>query len=111
MTSYAGLVLGSDREETQLHVATKWDLKSSSLFARNVYHPEFHDRVTFASSSPAPTSYTGDRTVFIGRNRSLRNPLAMEGARLSGVARPGRCPTVGPGERQSRMHVTRPPFR
>ena len=92
VTSYAGLVLGSDCEETQLHVATKWDLKSSSLFARNVYHPDFRDRVTFASSSPAPTSYTGDRSGFIGRNRSLNNPLAMEGARLSGVARPGLDP-------------------
>lgn len=91
-TSYAGLVLGSDREETQLHVATKWDLKSLSLFARNVYHPDFRDRVTFASSSPAPTSYTGDRSGFIGRNRSLRDPLAMEGTRLSGVARPGLDP-------------------
>jgi len=90
--SYAGLVLGSDREETQLHVVTKWDLQSNSLFARNAYHPDFCDRVTFVSSSPPPVSFTGDRTAFIGRNHSLRNPLAMDRVKLSGVAGPGMDP-------------------
>jgi len=90
--SYAGLVLGSDREETQLHVVTKWDLQSASLFARNTYHPDFCERITFASSSPSSICFTGDRTAFIGRNRSLHNPLAMERVRLSGVAGPGMDP-------------------
>ncbi len=84
VTSYAALVLGNDPEETQMHVATKWDLQSRSLFARNAYEPEFCDHVTFATSSPAPASFTGDRAVFLGRNRSMRNPAAMEHVRLSG---------------------------
>lgn len=92
VTSYASLVLGSDREETQLHVLTKWDMRSSSLLARNTYQPDYCERVTFVTSSPAPTSFTGDRTVFIGRNRTLRNPLAMERERLSGGASPGMDP-------------------
>ena len=37
ITSYAGLVLGPDPEETRMHVATRWDLESQSLFARNPY--------------------------------------------------------------------------
>ncbi|MEP6672979.1 MAG: glycosyl hydrolase family 65 protein, partial [Chthoniobacter sp.] len=92
VTSYAGLVLGSDPEETRMHVATKWDLQSRSLFARNTYEPEFCDRVTFATSSPAPASFTGDRAIFIGRNRSMRNPAAMDHERLAGGTSPGLDP-------------------
>jgi cellobiose phosphorylase len=84
VTSYATLVLGSDPEETGMHVVTKWDLQSQSLFARNSYNPEFCECITFAASTPTPTSFTGDRAVFIGRNRSLRDPAAMEHERLTG---------------------------
>ena len=92
VTSYAALVLGADSEETRMHVVTKWDLQSRSLFARNAYEPEFCDRVTFATSSPAPASFTGDRAVFIGRNRSMRNPAAMDHERLAGGASAGLDP-------------------
>ena len=84
VTSYATLVLGSDPEETGMHVVTKWDLQSQSLFARNSYNPEFCDCITFATSAPTPTSFTADRAGFIGRNRSLRDPAAMEHERLTG---------------------------
>src|SRR5437867_8445041 len=84
VTSYATLVLGSDREETGMHVITKWDLQSQSLFARNSYNPEFCECITFATSSPTPASFTGDRAAFIGRNRSLRDPAAMQHERLTG---------------------------
>ncbi len=92
ITSYAALVLGSDPEETRMHVVTKWDLQSRSLFARNAYEPEFCNRVTFATSSPGPNSYTGDRAAFIGRNHSMRNPIAMEHERLVGGTSAGLDP-------------------
>jgi cyclic beta-1,2-glucan synthetase len=84
VTSYATLVLGSDPEETGMHLVTKWDLQSQSLFARNSYNPEFCECITFATSTPMPASFTADRAVFIGRNRSLRDPAAMEHERLTG---------------------------
>ncbi len=84
ITAYATLVLGSDPEETRMHVVTKWDLQSQSLFARNSYNPEFCECVTFATSTPAPSSFTADRAVFIGRNRSLRDPGAMKHDQLIG---------------------------
>src|SRR5213082_3138447 len=84
VTAYATLVLGSDPEETGMHVVTKWDLQSQSLFARNSYEPELSKRIIVATSTPTPTSFTGDRAVFIGRNRSLRDPAAMEHERLTG---------------------------
>jgi cellobiose phosphorylase len=84
VTAYATLVLGPDPEETGMHVVTKWDLQSQTLFARNSYNPEFCECITFATSAPTPTSFTADRAVFIGRNRSLRDPAAMEHERLTG---------------------------
>ncbi len=84
VTSYATLVLGSDPEETGMHIITKWDLQSKSMFARNSYEPELSEHIVFAASTPAPISFTGDRTAFIGRNRSLHDPAAMEHERLSG---------------------------
>src|SRR5436305_7118638 len=84
VTAYATLVLGSDPEETGMHIVTKWDLQSQSLFARNSYNPEFCDCVTFATSAPTPTSFTADRAAFIGRNHSLRDPAAMGHERLTG---------------------------
>jgi cyclic beta-1,2-glucan synthetase len=84
VTAYATLVLGPDPEETGMHIVTKWDLQSQSLFARNAYNPEFCDCITFATSDPTPTSFTADRAAFIGRNHSLRDPAAMEHERLTG---------------------------
>jgi len=84
VTSYTTLVLGPDPEETGMHVVTKWDLQSQSVFARNSYNPELCQCVTFATSTPTPASFTGNRAVFIGRNRSLRDPAAMEHERLTG---------------------------
>jgi cyclic beta-1,2-glucan synthetase len=92
VTAYATLVLGSDSEETGMHVVTKWDLQSQSLFARNSYKPELWERITFATATPAPASFTGDRAAFIGRNRSLRDPAAMKHERLTGDAGAGLDP-------------------
>ena len=67
-----------------MHVVTKWDLQSKSLFARNSYQPELCEHIVLAASTPAPTSFSGDRTAFIGRNRSLHDPAATEHERLTG---------------------------
>ena len=58
--------------------------RARALFARNSYNPEFCDCITFATSAPTPTSFTADRAGFIGRNRSLRDPAAIEHERLTG---------------------------
>ena len=108
VTSYATLVLGSDPEETGMHVVTKWDLQSQSLFARNSYNPEFCDRITFATSTPTPASFTGDRAGFIGRNRSLRDPVAMEHERLTGDVGAGLI-LAPPCRSWSRLNRGRPP--
>jgi cyclic beta-1,2-glucan synthetase len=75
-----------------MHIVTQWDDITRSLFAQNRYSPEFGDRVAFASLDPAPESYSGDRSSFMGRNRSPANPAAMERIRRSQRAGSGLDP-------------------
>lgn len=83
ITAYNDLVLGTQKEETQMHVVTQWNAESQALFAYNHYNPTFGDCVAFSTSFPAAASYTGDRTEFIGRNRSLADPAALKRRSLS----------------------------
>lgn len=83
VTFYAEWVLGDDRENSQMHVVTKWDQEAKALLAYNRYHPDYGERIAFASISPAPEDYTADRAVFIGRNRSLESPAALRRVHLS----------------------------
>jgi cyclic beta-1,2-glucan synthetase len=83
VTYYVEWTLGENRESSQMHVVTHWDDEVQALLARNRYHPEYGDRVAFATINPPPESYSGNRTSFLGRNRSLGNPAAMERTGLS----------------------------
>jgi len=90
--AYVDWVLGTSREETQMHVVTNWDAESKTLLARNVYHSDFGGRIAFASASPAPMSYTADRTEFLGRNGTYTQPIALTHQSLSGNAGAGLDP-------------------
>ena len=83
VTYYVEWTLGENRESSQMHVVTQWDDDIQALIARNRYHPDYGNRVAFAALSPPAESYSGDRTTFLGRNRSMGNPAAMERVRLS----------------------------
>jgi cyclic beta-1,2-glucan synthetase len=83
LTYYVELTLGENRETSRMHVITGWDDEAQALFAHNRYHPEYPERVTFVAITPQADSHGGDRTTFIGRNRSLANPIAMELTLLS----------------------------
>jgi cyclic beta-1,2-glucan synthetase len=83
VTYYVELTLGESRESSQMHVITDWDEEICALSARNHYRSEYGDQVAFVAMTPEADSYGGDRTAFLGRNRSLANPAAMELTRLS----------------------------
>lgn len=82
LTYYVEWTLGESRESSQMHVVTDWDDEIQCLTARNYYNPAYADRVAFAALSVPTESYTGDRTSFLGRNRSMANPAAMERLKL-----------------------------
>jgi cyclic beta-1,2-glucan synthetase len=84
VTFFVEWTLGDDRENTRMHVVTRWEGTERFMTARNSYHPDFADRIAFAAISPAPESFTGDRAVFLGRNGTPAAPAAMGRVHLSG---------------------------
>ncbi len=83
-TGYAEWVLGDLRPKSAMHVITELDPNSGALFALNSYNTEFAGRVAFFDVDDATRTVSGDRTEFLGRNGTLRNPAAMTRLRLSG---------------------------
>jgi cyclic beta-1,2-glucan synthetase len=83
-TGYVEWVLGDLRPKSSMHVVSELDPASGALFARNAYNTEFSGRVGFFHVDAQHRSVTGDRTEFIGRNRTLASPAAMKRTRLSG---------------------------
>jgi cellobiose phosphorylase len=83
-TGYIEWVLGDLRAKSAMHVATEIDARNGALYARNSYGNEFADRVAFFDVDDATRSATCDRTEFLGRNGSMRDPAAMRRTRLSG---------------------------
>ncbi|MEO8598485.1 MAG: glycosyl hydrolase family 65 protein, partial [bacterium] len=83
-TGYVEWVLGDLRPKSLMHIITETDPATGALFARNPYNTEFTERIAFFDVDTASRSISGDRNEFIGRNRSLQNPAAMERVRLSG---------------------------
>ena len=83
-TGYIEWVLGDLRLKSAMHVITEIDSGSGALFARNPYNTEFAGRVAFFDVDDVTRTLSGDRTEFLGRNGTLRDPAAMSRSRLSG---------------------------
>ncbi|MEK6243979.1 MAG: glucoamylase family protein [Pseudomonadota bacterium] len=83
-TGYVEWVLGDLRPKSSMHVVTEIDPNSGALLARNAYNPEFAEQVAFFDVDDVTRTISGDRTEFIGRNGTLRDPAALARARLSG---------------------------
>ena len=82
VTYFAEWVLGGSREDQQLHVQTSRDEVSGAVLARQSWSGNFTGRIAFAGMNPRAASYSGDRTQFLGRNRSATKPAALERERL-----------------------------
>ena len=82
ITYVAEWVLGSNREDRQLHVQTTRDEASGALLARQSWNGTYAGHVAFAAMSPGAVSYSCDRAQFLGRNGSMASPAALERVRL-----------------------------
>ncbi|HLJ59115.1 MAG TPA: glucoamylase family protein [bacterium] len=85
VTGYAEWVLGNSRSSTAPYIVTEHDAQTGALFARSVWGGEFGGRVAFADLGGLQSSWSGDRTEFLGRNGVPERPAALErGGPLSG---------------------------
>ena len=85
-TGYVEWVLGDLRAKSAMHVTTEIDARNGALLARNPYNNEFSAWVAFFDVDDPTRTITCDRTEFLGRNGTLREPAAMYRTRLSGKA-------------------------
>ncbi|MCE5211261.1 MAG: cyclic beta 1-2 glucan synthetase [Deltaproteobacteria bacterium] len=92
VTGYAEWVLGDLRTKTAMHIITEVDSQSGAIFARNPYNMEFPDRVAFFNTDALTRTITGNRTEFLGRNGTLKEPAVMKRLHLSGKVGVGMDP-------------------
>jgi cyclic beta-1,2-glucan synthetase len=81
---YVEWCLGPPRSGEQRFVVTDVDPDTGAILGKNTYNGEHPAAIAFFRASRAPASYTGDRSEFIGRNRSLGAPAALGRERLGG---------------------------
>jgi cyclic beta-1,2-glucan synthetase len=93
VTAYVEWVLGSSRSTSAPFIITEIDPDSGALFARSAWNGEFGGRIAFADLAGRQSSYTGDRTEFLGRNGTPALPAALtHGGPLSGSVGAGLDP-------------------
>jgi cyclic beta-1,2-glucan synthetase len=78
ITAYAEWVLGTSRGAAAPYIVTELDAQSGAIFARSEWGGEFGGRIAFADLAGRQTSFTGDRSEFLGRNGTPARPAALE---------------------------------
>lgn len=79
-TGFMQLILADLHTKSQMFVITS--IFNSAILAKNTYNAEFNTYMVFFDTDIV-SSFTTDRTEFIGRNKNLHNPQAMENVDLS----------------------------
>ena len=93
VTGYAEWALGTSRGDSALRIATSVDSETQALLIRNPWNTEFGGRVAFFDLGGRQTSWTADRTEFIGRNGGPDRPAGLDrGYQLHGAVGAGMDP-------------------
>lgn len=79
ITSYAEWVLGTSRGASGPFITTEMDGATGAMLARNPWGMAFPGRTAFADLRGRQTSWTADRTEFLGRNGGPESPAALIG--------------------------------
>jgi cyclic beta-1,2-glucan synthetase len=84
LTGYVEWVLGDLRSKTGMQITTEISPETGILLAGNAYNTDFGNYISFFDVDDPVKTFTGDRTEFLGRNGTYKNPEAMGKAKLSG---------------------------
>ncbi|MEO7363046.1 MAG: glycosyl transferase family 36, partial [Gemmatimonadaceae bacterium] len=76
-TAYVEWALGPNGTVPAPYVVTSNDATTGALFARNAWRAEFGERIAFADMCGLQTSWTCDRTEFLGRLGAVERPAAL----------------------------------
>ncbi len=79
LTWYAELTLGDQRSQTASTIVTRVHAETGMLIADNAMSEHFGGGVVFMDTSAPQRVVTGDRTAFIGRNRTLATARGLSG--------------------------------
>src|SRR5690606_21408932 len=85
VTSYAEWVPGTLRAASATVIITSVDTETGAIFARNPWTMAFPGRVAFADLGGRQTSWTADRTEFLGRNGNSASPAALRDRKALGA--------------------------
>jgi cyclic beta-1,2-glucan synthetase len=84
ITAYVEWVLGTSRSASAPFILTEINAQTGAIFAQNPWNDQFGERVAFADLNGRQTSWTCDRTEFLGRDGAMDRPLGLTaGALLS----------------------------
>ncbi len=78
VTGYIEWLIAPPRGLTAPIVISSLDPSTKAVFARNPWNGAFGTQIAFADLAGLQTSWTGDRTEFLGRNGTLSNPAALQ---------------------------------
>lgn len=93
VTAYTEWVLGTTRKNANPFITTALDAATQAILLRNRWGMAFPERVAFADMAGQQTTWTTDRTEFIGRNGHKAAPKALLGDEpLSGLLGAGHDP-------------------
>jgi len=92
VTFYVEWVLGGFRDVMSQYIIPDYDASHRALLVRNPYNTEFGEHVAFLATTKEPHGLTTDRTEFIGRLGSLKEPAALKRIGLSSTVEAGHDP-------------------
>jgi cyclic beta-1,2-glucan synthetase len=78
VTAYAEWVLGTSRGDQAHRIVTAVDPETGAILARNPWNTEFAGRIALLDLGGRQTSWTADRTEFLGRNGAPDRPAGLE---------------------------------
>jgi cyclic beta-1,2-glucan synthetase len=82
ITAYVEWVLGTSRSTSAPFILTEINSGTGAIFARNPWNNQFGERVAFADLNGQQTSWTCDRTEFLGRDGAMNRPLGLAPGKL-----------------------------